>query len=155
MTNRRLWSLRIAVGATIACGLLAGRGWTQELAATHVFDSWSQLVDAGDVDGLVALFSDDVVWSFPGPRGVVIGKEAVRFYTSEVFGDLKANGSSLKIEHERVSGSWASVVAAFTTTWTDDAGKKSTERSRYVCVLKQASNGKWGIWRFTFFPLSD
>jgi len=126
----------------------------QAPSSTHVFDNWTKLIEAGDAKGLTALFSDDVVWSSP-EGGVVSGKEAMWRYTAGTFSEAKASEGSFKVEHEQVSGDWATVTASFTASWKDRGGTTMIERSRYVCVLKRASNSEWKIWRFTYFPISE
>lgn len=148
-THRRL-QLWLLAGSAMLLGLLAQPALAQKSAPSHVFDNWAKLVDAGDVTGLTALFADDVVWSSPGE--LISGKEALRLRTAGTFAEAKASGSSIKIDHEHASNSWADIEASFTATWTARDGKKLTERSRYVCVLKRASDGQWKIWLFTFFP---
>lgn len=149
----RCFPLRLLAGAAMLLGLLAQPGLAQRSAPSQVFNNWPKLIDAGDVTGLTALFTDDVVWSSPGE--LISGKEALRLRTVGTFAEAKASGSSIKIDHEQISDSWANVVASFTATWTERDGKKWTERSRYTCVLKRASDGQWKIWRFIFFPVSQ
>ncbi len=151
--NHRHFQLRLLAGIAVIFGLLAGPGMAQEPAATHMFDNWPKLVDAGDVKGLMALFTDDVVWTSPGE--LISGKEALRLRTEGTFAEAKATGSSIKVDHEQIAGSWANVAASFTATWTERTGKKFTERSRYVCVLRRASDGQWKIWHFVFFPTAQ
>ena len=147
------FQLRLLARAAMLLGLLAQPGIAQRSAPSQVFDNWPKLIDAGDVTGLSALFTDDVVWS--SPDELISGKQAVRLRTVGTFVEAKASGSSIKIDHEQISGSWANVVASFTATWTERDGKKWTERSRYLCVLKSTSGGQWKIWRFIFFPVSQ
>ena len=153
MTNRWHFQLRLLAGTALLLGLLAQPSSAQEPTSTHIFDNWPKLVDAGDVKGLMALFTDDVVWMSPGE--VISGKEGLRLRTVGTFAEAKATNSSIKVEHEQVAGSWANVAASFTATWTDRAGKTLTERSRYVCVLRRASNDQWKIWSFVFFPTAQ
>lgn len=153
MVNRWQFQVRLLAGAVLVLGLLAQPGMAQEPTSTHMFDSWPKLVDAGDVKGLMALFTDDVVWMSPGE--LISGKEPLRLRTVATFAEAKATGSSIKIDHEQIAGSWANVAASFTATWTEANGKKQTERSRYVCVLRRASDGQWKIWHFVFFPIQQ
>jgi uncharacterized protein (TIGR02246 family) len=125
----------------------------QESVSTHIFDNWPKLVEAGEVKGLIALFTDDVVWMSPGE--IISGKEALRLRTVGTFAEAKATGSAIKVDHEQIAGSWANVTASFTATWIESTGKKFTERSRYVCVLRRASDGQWKIWSFIFFPTAQ
>ena len=158
MVNRHSVRIRLVIGTVMILGVLVQPGTAQGQKGTekgpiptHMFDSWAQLVDAADVKTLMTLFDDGIVWSSPDPDQVVSGKEALRIHLVGTFAQAKATGSAIKVDHEQVAGSWANVTASFTATWTDSNGKKSTERSRYVCVLKR-SQRQWRIWRFTYFP---
>ncbi len=150
MVNRWHHRIPLLVGTAILFAVLAQPGMAQEPASTHVFDNWPKLVEAGDVKGLMALFTDDVVWMSPGE--LISGKEALRLRTVGTFAQAKATGSSIKVDHEQVAGSWANIAASFAATWTEPAGRKFTERSRYVCVLRRGTDGQWKIWSFVFFP---
>lgn len=151
MVNRQYAWVRLVIGAVMILGLLVQRATAQKPIPTHMFDNWAKLVDAGDVKTLMTLFDDDAVWSSADPDQVISGKEALRIHLVGTFAEARASGSAITIDHEQVAGSWANITASFTATWIDHNGKKSTERSRYVCVLKRTQR-QWKIWRFTDFP---
>ncbi len=119
-------------------------------APTDVFAHWSQLVENADVDGLMALFTDDAVWLSPGE--IVSGKPAIGLRLAGAFAQMKASNCSLKVDHVQVEGPWANVAVSATATWTAAGGGGFTELSRYVCVLRHGDDGQWRVWSFTFFP---
>ncbi len=153
MVNRWHFRLRLLAGTAVMIALLAQPGTAQQPASTHMFDNWPKLVEAGDVNGLMALFTDDAAWTSPGE--LISGKEAIRLRTVGTFAEIKATGASIKVDHEQIAGPWANVAASFTATWTGRTGKTFTERSRYVCVLRRSSDSQWKIWGFIFFPTGE
>lgn len=146
--------LGLLAGIALVFGLLTQQGIAEPSASTRVFDNWTKMIEAADVDGMIALFADDAVLTTPD-GGAISGKEPNRAYLTGLFTQIKASSSSIKVEHEQISGPWATITASFQATWTDRAGSKMTERSRYVCVLKRTSSGEWRIWQFIYFPLAE
>ncbi len=125
----------------------------QPAQATHVFDNWVKMLEAGDVKGVMNLFAEDVIWSSPEKDDALVnGNEALKRRIARTFAWAKASNAVLTVDREEVVANWAYVTASFSASWTEPNGKQTEERSQYVCVLNRAAGGPWKIWRFTFFP---
>ncbi len=127
----------------------------QTVGPAEALSTLPQLVESGSADKVASVFAEDVVWVNPDARGVLNGKEAVRAYSADLFGKFSASGSSLKIEHSQVSGTWATVVASFHANWTGRDGQKVEERSRWVSVLRRQASGVWQVSRMVWYPLAE
>ncbi len=126
----------------------------QESQIRAVVDAWPTVLDSGDVDHLMDLFTDDLVFAHPRYPGIV-GKDSMRAFAQQVFQQQSSAGSSIQVEGIQISGNWAHVVARFETTWTPrDGGSSFKESARYLWVLRRDATGAWRVRTFAFYPVT-
>ena len=126
----------------------------QESQIQAVADAWPRLLDGGDVDGLLSLFTDDLVFAHPRYPAVV-GKDSMRAFATQIFRQQSSGGSSIQVERIQTSGNWAHVVASFETTWTPTNGANPfRESARYLWVLRRDATGAWRVKSFSFYPIT-
>ncbi len=119
-----------------------------------VVQQWPALLDGGDIEGLLDLFTDDAVFAHPRLPGVV-GKDSLRAFVERVFRQQSAAGTSIRVEQIHTSGNWAHVVAEFETTWIPrGGGPPDGERARYLWVLRRSADGAWRVKSFAFYPIT-
>ena len=100
---------------------------------------------SGNLDGLVALFTDDAV-QMPNNAPIVVGKDEIRSRAEENF----ANNTfklTATVEDIKVSGDWAYVrgnVINITTPKGD--GADVTEEGKWIAVYQRQSDGSWKIY---------
>lgn len=116
-----------------------------EQAVRAINPAWYKAYNAGDVEGVVSLYSDDAVLSIPGQapaRGTAQIRDA---YTKDIH-DTHAAGVSLNSGPNAeiaVSGDLGYEWNTFTAT---DKSGKTIDKGKYVTVFGR-KNGKWLIIR--------
>ena len=120
MTNLLIRALSIMVLTTTIALLSASvtRGQEADLAA--IFRRYADAVNQGDVDGALALFSEDATWVRGGrcPPGACVGQAAVR---AELETEV-ANHHRIDIIDVQVTDSTLTARAEFQTDRTREAG---------------------------------
>ena len=105
-------------------------------------DTFVERGNAGDVDGVMACCSDDVVMMPPnGP--VVVGAEAVRAWLAEFLEQFTAELSTTT-EDLVVEGDLAYARRSFAWTLTPKAGGEPiTDHGKTVLIYKREAGGTW------------
>ena len=118
-------------GASLAADEATIRGGT---------DAWNAAYNAGDVDGILALYSDDAV-VMPPNVPLVTGLASLREYLTKDIAASKSAGIVAKdgISEVAISGDLA--WHAGTSSFVDAAGKV-VETGKYVEVWRR-TNGRW------------
>jgi uncharacterized protein (TIGR02246 family) len=142
--------------AVVAAGLLALAGCAQkappaadpaadEAALRAINPAWFKAYNAGDVDGVVALYSDDAVLSIPGvppARGLAAIREAYAKDMAAMAAAGLANNQGAAPEFG-ISGDLGWEWNTFTVT---DASGATIDTGKYVTVYGR-KDGKWLIIR--------
>jgi len=100
---------------------------------------------SGNLNGFVALFTDDAV-QMPNNEPIVVGKDAIRSRAKEGFANntFKLTGT---IEDIKVSGDWAYVRGNSTIIITPkDGGADVTEEGKWIAVYQRQSDGIWKLY---------
>lgn len=146
-----LWHDAIIEGYVLRA--IRDRAAAQDAPIRAVVDAWPGLLDAGDVDGIMAMFVEDAVFAHPRLPGIV-GRDSLRAFVEQVFRQQSAVGSTIQVERIEMSGNWAHVVARFDTMWSPRNGASPfRESARYLWVLKRDSSGAWKVKSFSFYPI--
>lgn len=110
-------------------------------------DEWVQLVNAGDLESYVALFSEDGVWLPPGQTAVV-GRQAIREWLIPFFKQFDYN-FSIQDEQTRIAGDWAIERGTFHSELTHKEGGDPMHHSgKYVVLWHRSEDGLWHIDRY-------
>jgi uncharacterized protein (TIGR02246 family) len=114
-----------------------------EDAITAVVDQWMEATRRGDLDTILSLMTDDVVFMVPGSEP--FGK--ARFAEmSRTMKDTKIDGTSRVIEL-KVMGNWAFVRNLITLTITPEGGNPLMRSGYTLTLLRKNGDGKWKLAR--------
>jgi uncharacterized protein (TIGR02246 family) len=110
-----------------------------------LMDDWRRLTAEGNVDGLLSLLTDDVVFLTPGNPPMTKADFAKGFRDVSAKARIEATQDVKEI---RVSGDLASAWSHLTVVLTPKEGGKTSEASGYVLTVFQRSpTGKWLLAR--------
>jgi uncharacterized protein (TIGR02246 family) len=114
-----------------------------ERAIRDLVATWMKASETGDVDTVLSLMADDVVFMVPGREP--FGKDAFRA-ASETMKSVRLTGTS-DIRELKVIGDWAYIrnYIEITITPPDDAAMR--RRGYTLSILRKQSDGKWVLWR--------
>jgi len=114
-----------------------------ERAIRDLVATWMKASEAGDVNTVMSLIADDVIFMVPGREP--FGKEVFRD-SSEAMKNIRLTGTS-DIREIKMLGDWAYVRNYIEITITPPDGT-TTQRSGYtLSILHKQSTGKWVLWR--------
>jgi ketosteroid isomerase-like protein len=109
----------------------------------QVSRNWAKAAATGNVDSVVAYWSDDAVLLHPDEPAYV-GKAAIR---KVVEGAMKVPNFSITWEPERASisqsGDMGYMIEHNRVTFTDSTGKAHTQYGKTVTIWKKDANGVW------------
>jgi len=109
--------------------------------------TWMSATKKGDIDTVLGLMSDDVVFLVAG-HPPMIGKAAYAAASKAPAGQdaPKFDGTS-EIQEITVAGDWASMWAKLTVVVTPPGGAASITRSGYTLSILRKQGGKWLLAR--------
>jgi uncharacterized protein (TIGR02246 family) len=114
-----------------------------ERAIRAVVDAWFAATRAGDVDAVLDLMTDDVVFMVPGQEP--FGKEAYAA-ASRGMANVAIEGTS-EIVELRVLGDWAYLRNHIDLTVTPPSGA-AVRRSGYtLTIMRKERDGRWRLAR--------
>ena len=114
-----------------------------ERAIRDLVVTWMKASEAGDVNTVLSLMADDVIFMVPGREP--FGKEVFRA-ASEAMKGIRLAGTS-DIREIKVLGDWAYIRNYIEMTIMPSDGT-ATQRSGYtLSILHKQSSGKWVLWR--------
>ena len=105
---------------------------------------WAKYYSAGDLEGLMTLYVDDVVVALHG-QPALYGKEAVREYFSTRIGKAE---SQFELEYEvtEIHDDIAYLISKYWLKATDNtSGAVYKEAGRSMLIYKRGADGKWKI----------
>lgn len=115
-----------------------------ERAIRELVDTWMAATKAGDLDTVLSLMADDVIFMVTGrePFGKKEFAAASRGMTA-----LRIEGAS-EIKELEVLGDWAYLRNRLTVTMTPDGGEAMLKRSGYtLSILRKEKDGRWLLVR--------
>ena len=117
-----------------------------ERAIRNLITTWHKASEKGDVDRVLALMSDDVIFLTPG-NPPIRGRDEFAVLQKAV-GDrfrLSANG---KLEEVVVRGDWAYCLTHLTVTMTPvDGGAPVRRAGHTLSILRKGTTGSWQLAR--------
>jgi uncharacterized protein (TIGR02246 family) len=111
-------------------------------AITQLPAKYAAAENAGDLDGMMAVYTDDAV-RMPPNAPALIGQESIRSWTQA---NLDQNTYQLDNppEEVQVSGDWAFARGTYTVTVTPKAGGESIQlEGKYLVVFQKQPDGSW------------
>jgi uncharacterized protein (TIGR02246 family) len=114
----------------------------EERAIRELVATWMRASASGDVDTVLSLMADDVIFMVPGREP--FGKDAFRT-ASEAMKNSRLTGSS-DIREVNVLGDWACIHNYIEITIASREGGVM-RRKGYTLSIRKQSDGKWLLWR--------
>ena len=114
-----------------------------ERAIRDLVATWMKASEAGDLNTVLSLMADDVIFMAPGREP--FGKEEFRA-ASETMKKVRLTGKS-DIRELKVLGDWAYIRNYIEISVMPPNGT-AMQRSGYaLSILRKQSDGKWVLWR--------
>ena len=114
-----------------------------ERAIRNVVDTWLAASKAGDLDTVLGLMSDDVLFLTPGQAP--FGKEAFA-KMSDGMKDVRVDGTS-DIQEVQVFGEIAYLRNALRIVITMPDGKVARRSGQTLTILRKEADGRWRLVR--------
>lgn len=135
-----LFSLGVALPA---CRQAADQTAGDAEAIDRVREAVVTAENSGDLDGLVALHTDDAI-RMPPNEPAVIGKEAIRTRWQAFFDRYTTNNVTVSSEEIIVAGDWAFDRGTYTIALPAVEGSKTIEESgKYLGIASRQPDGSW------------
>lgn len=120
-----------------------------EKAIRDLVHTWMRATETGDVQAVLDLMTDDVIFMVPGREP--FGKEAFRNAAEDMksgkTGGVRYEGES-NIEEIKVLGDWAYIRNRLKVTTIPRDGTDPITRSGFtLTLLRKESDGKWRLAR--------
>jgi uncharacterized protein (TIGR02246 family) len=134
-----------ALGLTYV-GCQAPATETDVEAIKRVLEQSFTAFNAGDIEGILAVNTDDVVW-IPPNHPPITGKEALRSWEQDYFDEFAIQ---VAFSHEEivVTGDWAFLRYSFAATLTLVAGGESTQDNGHgLTIYQRQPDGSWKYFR--------
>lgn len=114
-----------------------------ERAIRDVINEWQRATAAGDVDAVLHLMTDDVLFLVPGrePFGKPEFEAASREHS-----DVNIEGTS-EIEEVHVVGDWGWARTRITVTMTPSDGEASRRSGCTLSIFRREPDGNWRLAR--------
>jgi uncharacterized protein (TIGR02246 family) len=115
-----------------------------ERAIRDLVANWMAASKAGDLDTILSLMADDVIFMVPGREP--FGKEAFAAESAGIKG-VDIEGTS-EIEEVKVLGGWAYLRNRLTITIAPPGGQAMLRRTGYtLSILRKEKDGRWLLVR--------
>lgn len=114
-----------------------------ERAIRELIDTWMRASIAGDVETVLDLMTDDVVFMTPGQQP--FGKQEFAA-ASESMRTIKLAGEA-RIEECRIVGEWAYLRNYLKMTVTPEGGAPVRRSGYTLTILRKEVDGKWRLAR--------
>ncbi len=119
-------------------------------AITAVINTYEQVLNASDLDGVMRLYAEDGVF-MPQYSPSAVGHDAVRQAYANVFDMIKLEIEFDIIEVERIAPGWAFARTNSAGTVTILAGgARLAEANQELFIFTMQSDGLWKIARYAF-----
>ncbi|MBO0756086.1 MAG: SgcJ/EcaC family oxidoreductase [Bradyrhizobiaceae bacterium] len=114
-----------------------------ERAIRQVVEAWTAASKSGDVETVLSLMTDDVIFMVPGQEP--FGKDAFAVASKGMDG-MKMAGSS-EIVELKVLGDWAFIRNHVDITVTPPGGKAVNRSGYTLSLLHKGADGQWRLAR--------
>jgi uncharacterized protein (TIGR02246 family) len=114
-----------------------------ERAIRDLVARWMKASEAGDIDTVLSLMADDVIFTVPGREP--FGKDAFRAGSERMKG-IRLTGTS-EIRELKVLGDWAYIRNYVEITMTPPDGAATRRKGYTLSILRKQADGQWLMWR--------
>ena len=119
---------------------------SDEQQIRQLVTTWMAATKAGDVDTVLDLMADDVVFLVPGRPPMRKGEFASAAKAQSSQGAPNIDGSS-EIQEIKVVGGWAFMWTKLSVVVTPPDGAPSTKRAGHTLTVLKKEKGKWLLAR--------
>lgn len=117
-----------------------------ERAIRELIQTWMAATKAGDIQTVLSLMTDDVVFMTPGNEP--FGKEAFATAAEKMKDALQVLEGTNEIREIQLLGDWAYLRAYIEITMTTPGSPTPVHRSGYtLTILRKEADGRWRIAR--------
>jgi uncharacterized protein (TIGR02246 family) len=114
-----------------------------DLDAIHaLIEEMKQADMSGDIEGLVAHSTDDVV-SMPPGLPAIVGKDDLRAYYEAAFSQLSIEALEMTPEETHVAGDWAFSRGKFEETVVPSEGEPFDVVGKFLFIFHREADGSW------------
>jgi len=120
-----------------------------EQAIRELVNMWMAATKAGDIQTVLNLMTDDVVFMVPGeePFGKEVFKQTAEKMSDGAADNVRYEGES-NVEEIRVLGDWAYLRTRLEVTTIPSDGSVPVHRRGFtLTILRKESDGKWRLAR--------
>jgi uncharacterized protein (TIGR02246 family) len=118
---------------------------TDEQQIRQIVTDWMNATKSGDVDKILSLMTDDVVFLVPGKPPMHKAEFAKQGRAQAGKGGPEVDGKS-EIQEVKVAGDWAFMWSRLEVVMTPPGGKPMT-RAGHTLTVFQKQNGQWRLAR--------
>ena len=119
---------------------------TDEEQIRQLVSSWMAATQAGDVERVLALMTDDVVFLVPGRAPMRKPEFAALSRSQAGQSGIKIGGKS-EIQEIVVAGDWAFMWTKLSVVMTPADGSPASERAGHTLTVLKKDQGKWLLAR--------
>lgn len=117
-----------------------------ERAIRELIQTWMTAIQAGDIQIVLSLMTDDVVFMTPGNEP--FGKEAFATTAEKMKDALQVLEGTSEVREIQVLGDWAYLRTYIEITMTTPDSTTPMHRSGYtLTILRKEADGRWRIAR--------
>jgi ketosteroid isomerase-like protein len=120
-----------------------------EAVVLDTWVTWSATLDAGDVDGLIALWDDNGV-QMPPNAPAIHGKPAIREAFSEILLSVDFEEFTINNEEVQVFGDFGFARGSYSFVNAMVEGDPVPFEGKYLTILKRQPDGSWKVYRDCF-----
>lgn len=119
---------------------------SDEQEIRQLIATWMQASKSGDVDTVLSLMTDDVVFLLPGTT-VMRKEDFARAAQAQASGAAPQFDGKSEIQEIKVLGDWAFAWTRLTVVVTPPGGANSMTRAGHTLSVLNKQNGKWLLAR--------
>ncbi len=112
----------------------------------QLVSTWMAASKAGDVEKVLSLMADDVVFLVPG-QPVMRKADFAAAARAQSGHDAPQFDGSSEIQEIKIFGDWAFMWARLTVVVTPPGGARSMTRAGHTLTILKKQNGKWVLAR--------
>jgi uncharacterized protein (TIGR02246 family) len=119
---------------------------SDEQEIRQLVSTWMAASKAGDIDTVLSLMTDDVVFLAPG-RPVMRKADFAGASRARTGANAPQFEGTAEVQEIRVIGEWAFMWSKLTVVVTPPGGAKPVKRAGHTLTIFQKQNGKWALAR--------
>jgi uncharacterized protein (TIGR02246 family) len=112
-------------------------------AIKNSMEKWEKATMAADVDGIMSLFTDTIIYMPPNVPALT-GEQSVRDFSQEAHAKNSIDEAEFTSMEVKVIGDWAFDRGTYSEKITPKAGGESMQAlGKYIAILEKQADGSW------------